>query len=611
MATWWPRVAWFVARLPGRFRDRPLPELLRAITPAGADGRPRLTPPEMARVIWNVLRWNAGPFNNGCFVRSFTRWHFFHRIGCKVEYHLGLEVREVEGSTPGGVASSGEPPTPGAVGTAGTPSVHIPWHEQDWTRIRSHAWLTRDGAPFLEFEPWRFAGYREIFHWNAPPAGTSPGAGSEAGPRSAGHRILEIVLTPGPADLTGRCDAALSGSGFDAAAFERRAVELGLGPLLHYQLRQARRLDRLPASTTAHLASIEMMTAIRNGLLQHHLQRLSQALGEHEIPLIVLKGPDLMRHVYPSPACRVTLDLDLLLPEEKIEEAEAVLRSLGCHAEREELAGWFEEELHHGHPWKTPDRAFTIELHWDLTRPGEPFRFDRATLWRQARPWPELGPTAHRLGPTEQAHYLAVHTFRHLLNPEGAIRSLVDLAWWLDSREGQAWRAAARGPTPPETAANRGAATAACEAIDWIDRWKTGTPSATAAGRTIGSIPLDALVDMPVGRGLAVAGGLTTLAQLPDWGERARWIWSAVTRRPADLARDLKPGEAARPAPARTLALIRAWSRDARSLGWAGFQAAWRAGAYRRRLASLSDGGPRRSGRGGERGPAGEDRPGT
>lgn len=160
MAAWWPRVLVFVARLPERLRRSSLPELLVGLTPADATARPRLSPAEMARVIWNVLRWNRGRFNNGCFVRSFTRYHHFRRLGCPVVFHLGVEMRD-----------------------QATPRLTGPWNETEWTRLRSHAWLTLDGEPFLEFEPARFAEYRELFRWPADPVargvpGPAPGGGN-------------------------------------------------------------------------------------------------------------------------------------------------------------------------------------------------------------------------------------------------------------------------------------------------------------------------------------------------------------------------------------------------------------------------------------------------
>ncbi len=132
MALWLPRVVRFVAALSGAVDAASLPESLRAMTPERPAGRLRLTAPETARLIWNVLRWDRGRFNNGCFVRSFTRYHFFRVMGHPVVFHLGVERKDAAGT---------------------------------FADLRSHAWLTLDGVPFLEFEPERFADYRELYRF--------------------------------------------------------------------------------------------------------------------------------------------------------------------------------------------------------------------------------------------------------------------------------------------------------------------------------------------------------------------------------------------------------------------------------------------------------------
>lgn len=130
MALWVPRVVLFVARIRTGFEENSIREWLRTITPEGGGPGPRLprlSAEEIVRVIANVLRWNRGRFNNGCFVRSFTRYRFLREAGYPVVFHLGIEDRQ---SDP-----------------------------------RSHAWLTLDGAPFLEFEPERLRAYRVLFSY--------------------------------------------------------------------------------------------------------------------------------------------------------------------------------------------------------------------------------------------------------------------------------------------------------------------------------------------------------------------------------------------------------------------------------------------------------------
>jgi len=140
-----PRVAAFASRIHADFEETSLPDWLARITPAPAPARTNLSAEDIARVIWNVLRWNRGRFNNGCFVRSFTRYHFFREAGYPVVFHLGVEDRKgaAEGTT-------------------------------EHANLRSHAWLTLDGEPFLEFEPERFRNYKLVVTFpDIAPAGAN------------------------------------------------------------------------------------------------------------------------------------------------------------------------------------------------------------------------------------------------------------------------------------------------------------------------------------------------------------------------------------------------------------------------------------------------------
>lgn len=162
MALWWPRVALFAWRLRARLDAAPLPDFLAALTPPpGAPAAwPRLSPAEMGRVIYNVLRWNVGPFRNGCFSRSFSRYHFFRVMGAPVVFHLGVEERSAAASA-----------APGSATAASGPPGAAPDAPESFAHLRGHAWLTLDGAPCLEWQPERFAGYREMYRY--PPAGAA------------------------------------------------------------------------------------------------------------------------------------------------------------------------------------------------------------------------------------------------------------------------------------------------------------------------------------------------------------------------------------------------------------------------------------------------------
>ena len=134
---------------------------LQAITPARASGGPPLTPDEMVRVIANVLRWKRGRLNHGCFVRSLTRYHFLRRLGVPVSFELGVERTAGGAGGAAGAAGVGAGDTDNAVPTA----TGANWEQAS---LRSHAWLSLEGRPYLETEIERIKAYRPLLSW--PPA---------------------------------------------------------------------------------------------------------------------------------------------------------------------------------------------------------------------------------------------------------------------------------------------------------------------------------------------------------------------------------------------------------------------------------------------------------
>ncbi len=112
--------------------------------------------------------------------------------------------------------------------------------------------------------------------------------------------------------------------------------------------------------------------------------RVLAALDRHHIGAIVLKGAALARTVYPAPEQRVSADLDLLVPEDAVEDAYAALARLGYRfADTGRHLSFYEDHHFHyvlGHP-----SGSVVEVHWDLSRPGDYARFDLAGFRDRSR----------------------------------------------------------------------------------------------------------------------------------------------------------------------------------------------------------------------------------
>ena len=170
------------------------------------------------------------------------------------------------------------------------------------------------------------------------------------------------------------------------------------------------------------------------------LRRLDEALRTAGIPYLVLKGPILAHTVYPEPAMRTMLDLDLLLHDADLERATKTLEELGYRVP-EHFAGTTTN------PGDTPPMIDTkfgsavLELHTVLdSMPHGDSSADAA--WAGARRVPiGHGVELPTLGRDEFFAHVVMHVSRHH-RFEGELRSLLDVALFLQSDEASLdWRA--------------------------------------------------------------------------------------------------------------------------------------------------------------------------
>ena len=191
-------------------------------------------------------------------------------------------------------------------------------------------------------------------------------------------------------------------------------------------------LDRTAASYRKNVMMMLQRTA--------DLRRLDAALSAAGLPYLVLKGPILAHTVYPEPAMRTMLDLDLLLHDADVERAMAALAEIGYRVP-EHFAG---ATTNPGDAPPLIDTAFgsaVLELHTilDSMPHGDP---PLARAWAGARRVPaghglEL-PTLDR---AEFFAHVVMHVSRHH-RFEGELRSLLDVALFLQSKEAALdWRA--------------------------------------------------------------------------------------------------------------------------------------------------------------------------
>ncbi len=194
------------------------------------------------------------------------------------------------------------------------------------------------------------------------------------------------------------------------------------GPLLHEILRRERQLGLLPEALATHLKHSYKASLFQNLRQTALIGQVAEVFEREAIPWVVLKGHHIGRILYPSPSCRPSMDVDILVPRAARDGAIQRLLAVGfkLRASLQNISHEVTLSANYG----------SVDLHWDLCRPG---RVDSA-LTRQllgTRNW-----SVDRWIPSDELTltYLAIHnTFTEHVTRRW-IR-LLDVDRWIRMRQ--------------------------------------------------------------------------------------------------------------------------------------------------------------------------------
>lgn len=184
-----------------------------------------------------------------------------------------------------------------------------------------------------------------------------------------------------------------------------------LSPVLFCHLQPR---EDAPAAVLSALERVYLANAARSMFLTATRRRVVDALFAAGIPSLPLKGAALVEMVYPDPAQREMLDLDILVPGQRLEAASAALTPLGYRPRQAAaqdpattMAMRLPLDQHHGPALIGNEQLLAVELHRHILIAGEGRQFDIHELWQRSRP-SASGP--HRLPAAED---LLLHVCLH------------------------------------------------------------------------------------------------------------------------------------------------------------------------------------------------------
>ena len=197
------------------------------------------------------------------------------------------------------------------------------------------------------------------------------------------------------------------------AAARRHKVDLLLFSRL---LRE--RPEALTGGRRAEAAETLRTAAAGNRRLLGELLRVLARLDAASIPALPLKGPALALLLHDDLSVRRFQDLDVLVPEERVDDALRVLRAIGYRAPPN--GPGLGREIHLMHE----ARKLVVDLHWNVVDRRMPFALDVAAIWAERRLI--LGQATLPVPPPE---WLVVASCLYLIkeHPRPGLLYLVDL----------------------------------------------------------------------------------------------------------------------------------------------------------------------------------------
>lgn len=244
-------------------------------------------------------------------------------------------------------------------------------------------------------------------------------------PRDDGP-VRSLVVSLVRAFLRGE-EAVPPPEGVDWRMLERVARRSQLGPILRHTLDP----ERIPPELRQRWDEASISTLVRYGRALRATVELLGILEEEEIPAAALRGMALAEWVYPSPALRPMLDVDLFVAAEG---RERMVRALAARGHQ---------------PWRTLRTQVVyrvgetyIEVHWSLLTPKRYRGVARFPEWLSTRERIETAEgDVFRLAAEHQLLEIVLHAFLH--HGIDRMTQLVDIAL-LASLDGLDWDHVAR-----------------------------------------------------------------------------------------------------------------------------------------------------------------------
>ncbi|WP_338769377.1 nucleotidyltransferase family protein [Massilia sp. METH4] len=185
--------------------------------------------------------------------------------------------------------------------------------------------------------------------------------------------------------------------------------------------------EQVPAPAREQLDWAAVLARRHRQGVSWEVRLIRQALADLGVPLILLKGAAYTLAGLPPAHGRLFSDIDVLVPEERLGEAEAALMLAGWAGTHHDAYDqrYYREWMHELPPMRHLRRASMIDVHHAILPRTAPMRPNPALLRAAAVPLPGM-PGLYVLAPVDMVLHSAVHLFSESEFNSG-LRDLLDI----------------------------------------------------------------------------------------------------------------------------------------------------------------------------------------
>ncbi|MRH42716.1 Renal dipeptidase [Aquibacillus halophilus] len=203
-----------------------------------------------------------------------------------------------------------------------------------------------------------------------------------------------------------------------------------LYPLLYRKLKLVKK-GLIPKFVIEYIEQKYKQNTFQMLLLSAEMEQISKLFNQGEIRSLFLKGPILAQELYGDVSLRTSSDLDILIPINKLENAERLLENLGYEKDdyiQTVLNDW--KWRHHHVTYIHPEKRLKLEIHWRLN-PGPSKEPSFEQLWERKTRSSLISYPVYLLGKEDLFLLLVSHGARHGWS---RLRWLLDISQLLNQK---------------------------------------------------------------------------------------------------------------------------------------------------------------------------------